>query len=82
MLYFKIKRFLLYITFSSRSSYSTPYNSWSFCERSKLFAVLECSVNCPLETCYFVLRYVLKNYLIKLFNKVLMILQGVVDNVT
>ena len=82
MLYFKMKRFLLCITFSSGSSYSTTNNSWSFCDRSKLFAVLECSVNCRLETCYFILRYVLKSYQIKLFNKILMILQGVVENVT
>ena len=82
MLYFKMKIFLLYITFSSGSSYSTAYNSWSFCDRSKLFVVLECSVNCLLETCYFILRYVLKNYQINLFNKILMILQGVVENVT
>ena len=47
-----------------------------------MFAILECSVNCLLETCYFILRYVLKNYQIKLFNKILMILQGVVENVT
>ena len=61
MLYFKMKRFLLYITFSSWSSYSTAYNSWGFCDRIKLFAVLEWSVNCLLETCYFNLKYVLKN---------------------
>ena len=72
MLYFKLKRFLLYITFSSGLSYSTAYNSWSFCDRSKLFAVLEWSVNCFSETCYLNLEYVLKkiikwNYLTK-FN--------------
>ena len=60
MLYFKMKRFLLYITFSSGSSYSKAYNSFSFCNRSKLFAVLECLVNCLSETCYFNLKYVLK----------------------
>ena len=65
MLYFKMKRFLLYITFSSGLSYSTAYNSWNFCDRGKLFAVLEWSVNCPLETCYFNLKYVL----IKLSNE-------------
>ena len=31
---------------------------------------------------YFNLKYVLKNYQMKLFNKILMILQGVVENVT
>ena len=36
MLYFKMKRFLLYITFSSGSSNSTASNSWSFCDRNKL----------------------------------------------
>ena len=77
-----MKRFLLYITISSGLSYSTAYNSWSFCDRSKLFAVLEWSVNCLLETYYFNLKYVLKNYQMKLFNKILMILQGVVENVT
>ena len=82
MLYFKMKRFLLYITFSSGSPYSTAYNSWSFCDRSKLFAVLEWSVNCFSETCYFNLKFVLKKYQMKLFNKILMILQGVVENVT
>ena len=61
MLYFKMKRFLLYITFSSGLSYSIAYNSWSFCDRSKLSAVLEWSVNCLLETCYFDLKYVLTN---------------------
>ena len=60
MLYFKMKRFVLYITFSSMLSYSTAYNSWSFCDRSKLFAALEWSVNCLFETCYFNLKYVLK----------------------
>ena len=60
MLYFKMKRFLPYITFSSELSYSTAYNSKSFCDRSKLFAVLEWSVNCLLETCYFNLKYLLK----------------------
>ena len=39
MLYFKMKRFLPYITFSSGLSYSTAYNS-CFLYRSKLFAVL------------------------------------------
>ena len=60
MLYFKMKRFLLDITFSSGSSYSTAYNSWSFCDRSKLFAVFEWSVNSLSEICYFNLKYVLK----------------------
>ena len=60
MLYFKMKRFLLDIMFSSGSSYSTAYNSWSFCDRSKLFAVFEWSVNCLSETCYFNVKYVLK----------------------
>ena len=60
MLYFKIKIFLLYITFSSGLSYSTAYNSWSFYDRSKLFAVLEWSVNFLLETCNYNLKYVLK----------------------
>ena len=82
MLYFKMKRFLLYITFSSGLSYSTAYNSWSFCDKSKLFAVLEWSINCLSETCYLNLKYELKNYQMKLFNKKLMILQGVVENVT
>ena len=82
MLYFKMKRFLLYITFSSGLSYSTAFNSWSFCDRSTLFAVLECSVSCLLDTCYFNLKYALKKYQMKLFNKNLMVLQGVVVNVT
>ena len=60
MLYFKMKRFLLYITFSSGLSYSTAYNYWSFCDRNKLFAVCEWSVKCLLEICYFNLKYVLK----------------------
>ena len=60
MLNFKMKRFLLYITFSSGPSYSTAYNSWRFCNRSLLFAVLEWSVNCLLEICYFNLKYALK----------------------
>ena len=58
--FFIMKRFLLYITFSSGSSYSTAYNSWSFCDRNKLFAVLEWSVNCLSETSYFNLKYILK----------------------
>ena len=53
MLYFKMKRFPFYITFSSGSSYSTAFNSWSFCDRSKLFAFFEWSVNCLSETCHF-----------------------------
>ena len=65
MLYFKTKRFLLYITISSGLSYSTAYNSWNICDRSKLFAVLEGSVNCLLETCYFNLKYVLNKKIIK-----------------
>ena len=77
-----MKRFLLYITFSSGLSYSTAYNSLSFCDRSKLFAVLEWSVHCLLETCYFYLKYVLKKYQMKTFNKISMILQGIVENVT
>ena len=60
MLYFKINRFLLCITFSSGSSYSTAYSCSSFCDRSKLFAVLEWSVSCLSETCHFNLKYVLK----------------------
>ena len=60
MLHFKRKRFLLYKLFSSGLSYSTAYNSLSFCDRSKLFAVLDWSVNCLTETCYFNLKYVLK----------------------
>ena len=74
MLYFKMKRFLPYITFSSGLSYSTAFNSFSFCDRSKLFAVLEWSVNCLLETCYFNLKRLLKNYQNKLFNKILIVL--------
>ena len=74
MLYFKMKRFLPYITFSSGLSYSTAYNSFSFCDRSKLFAVLEWSVNCLLETCYFNLKRLLKKYQNKLFNKILIVL--------
>ena len=58
MLYFKMKKILLYITFSSGLSYSTAYNSCSFCDRSKLFAVLEWSVNLHLDTCYLNLKYV------------------------
>ena len=60
MLYFKMKIFLLYITISSGLSYSTAYNSWIFWDRSKLFAVLEWSVNCLSGTCYLNLKYVLK----------------------
>ena len=60
MLYFKIKIFLLYITFSLGSSYSTAYNSWTLCDRSKLFAALKWSVNSLLETCYANLKYALK----------------------
>ena len=82
MLYFKMKRFLLYITFPSVLSYSTAFNSLSFCDRSKLFAVLEWSVNCLLGSCYSNLKYALKNDQIKLFNTILMILQGVDENVT
>ena len=77
-----MKRFLLYITFYSGSSYSTAYNSWNFFDRSKLIAVLEWSVNCLLEICYINLKYELKNYQMKIFNKILMILQGVFENVT
>ena len=60
MLYFKMKRFLPYVTFSSGLSYSTAYNSYSFCDKSKLIAALEWSVNCLLETCYLNLKYLLK----------------------
>ena len=60
MLYFKMKRFSPYITFSLGLSHSTAYNSCSFCDRSKLFAVLEWSVNCLAETCYFNLKYLLR----------------------
>ena len=74
MLYFKMKRFLPYITFSSGLSYSTAYNSLSFCDRSKMFKVLKWSVNCLLETCYFNLKHLLKKYQMELFNKILMIL--------
>ena len=31
-----------------------------FCDRSNLFAVLEWSVNCLSETCYFNLKYLLR----------------------
>ena len=74
MLYFKMKRFLLYITFSSGSSYSTAYNSLIFGDRSNLFVVLNWSVNCLLLTCYFNLKYALKKIQRNLFNKVLIIL--------
>ena len=79
MLYFKIKRFLPYITFSSRLSYSTAYNSYSFCDRSKLFAVLEWSVNCLSETFIFLSKIVIEKVIKRknLFNKILIILYGV-----
>ena len=78
-----MKRFLLYITFSSGSSYSIAYNAWSFCDKSKLFAVLEWSVNYLSETCYYYSNICIeKNYQMKLFNNILIILQGVVENVT
>ena len=73
MLYFKMKRVLPYITFSSGLSYSTAINSKSFCDRSKLFAVLEWSVNFLSKSCYLILKYLL-NYQMKLFNKILIIL--------
>ena len=60
MLYFKMKIFLPYITFSSGLSYSSAYNSSSICDKCKLFAVLEWSVNCLTETCYFNLKYFLR----------------------
>ena len=60
MLYFKIKRYVFYIKFSSGLSYLTAYNSLSFCHKSKLFAVLEWSVNCLSDTFYFNLKYALK----------------------
>ena len=63
MLYSKMKRFLLYITFSLGSSYSTVYNSMSYCGRSKLFAILEWSVNRLSETCFLNLKYVLRKIL-------------------
>ena len=81
MLYFKMKRFLLYTTLSSRSSYSKAYNSYSVCDRSKLFAVFEWPVNCLSATCYFNIKYVFKK-LSNETNRILMILQGVVENVT
>ena len=34
------ERYLLYKTFYSGSSYSAAYNSYNFCDRSKLLAVL------------------------------------------
>ena len=53
-----MKRFLPYVMFSSGLSHSTSYIS--FCDRSNLFAVLEWSVNCLSETCYFNLKYLLR----------------------
>ena len=60
MLYFIMKRFLLYITFSSGSSYSNANNSWSFVIEASCLQFLEWSVNCLFETCYFNLKYVLE----------------------
>ena len=57
-----MKRSLPYKTFYSGSSYSAAYNSYNFCDRNKLFAVLNLPVNCPLGSWYFDIKYALKVY--------------------
>ena len=57
----KWKRFLPYIIFSLGLSYSTAYNSNSYCGRGKLFAVWKWSINSLLDTCYFNQKYVLRS---------------------
>ena len=57
-----MKMSLPYNTFYARSSYSTAYNYYNFCDRRKLFAVLNLPVNCPVRSWYCDLKYVFKVY--------------------
>ena len=63
MLFFKMKRFLPYITISSGLSHSTANNTKSFYDSSKLFADSERSVNCFVDIKYLNLEYLLRKLL-------------------
>ena len=63
-----------YKTFYSGSSYSAAYNSYNFCDKSKLFAVLNLPNISRLESWCFDLKYALKVYQIKVLKKKSMIL--------
>ena len=51
-----MKRHLTYI-FNYGSSYCEAYNSYNFCDRHKLIAVLNLPVNCLLGSLYCDLKY-------------------------
>ena len=55
MLYFTMKRFLTYITFSSGLSHSTAYSSYSFCGRR--FGIVG---KLSFRDMYFNLKYILQ----------------------
>ena len=52
---------LPYISFYSGSTYSTAYNSYNVCDRSKLFAVLKLPVDCLLGSWYFHLKCIISS---------------------
>ena len=56
----RMRRSLPYKTFHSGSSYSAANNSYNFCHRSKLFAVLNFPVNCLVWSLYGDLKYAFK----------------------
>ena len=58
---FSMKKYLPYNTFCSESSYSAAYTSYNFCNRSKLFAVLNLPVLCLVESWYFVFKICIKS---------------------
>ena len=73
-----MKRSLPYKTFYLGSSYSAAHSSYHFCDRSKLFAVLNLPVNCLLGSWYCDVKYALQVYKMKVLKKKIMISQGVV----
>ena len=62
------KRQLCYKTFDRGSSYSTAYNSYNFCHRSKLLAVLKLPVNCLLWSWYSDTEYASNAHQMKLLK--------------
>ena len=64
-----MKMSLPYKILHSGSTYSEPYNSYNFCDRSKLFAAFNSPVNCLLGTWYCDLKCALKSCQMKVLKR-------------
>ena len=68
MLYFKMKRFLLYITFSSGLSYSTAYNFWIFVIEASCLQVWNVSSGLSYSTAYNFWIFVIEASCLQVWN--------------